>query len=131
MRARDRRDHGAEPQLGGVAHDLDGPLLVLHAGELDDDRIALAGDLRLGHAERIDPAADDLDRLRQGGVVGLLGGLEHHRDAALEVEPSCGAVSVSRTAETEAIATRTMNRRGVSCLRRMGEERSGGGVEGR
>ncbi len=43
--------HGTEPELGGGADQVEGPLLLVDAGELHDDRVALAGDLRLGHAE--------------------------------------------------------------------------------
>ena len=81
-----RQQHGPEPELGGGADQVEGSLLLVDAGELHDDRVALPGDLRLGHAEGVDAVADDLDRLVEGLVAGRLGGLEHHRHAALEVE---------------------------------------------
>ena len=46
--------HRAELQLGGLADELEGPVLVLHARDLHQDRVALAGDLGLGHAEGVD-----------------------------------------------------------------------------
>ena len=84
-------EHGPEPQLGRGAHQIEGALLLVDPGQLHDDRVALAGDLGLGHAEGVDAVADDLDGLVEGLVAGLLGGLEHHRDAALEVEARAGA----------------------------------------
>ena len=48
-------EHRPEPQLGRLAHQLQRPVLVLDARELDDDGVALAGDLGLGHAEGVDP----------------------------------------------------------------------------
>ena len=79
-------EHGPEAQLGGGADEVERPLLVVHAGQLHDDGVALAGDLRFGDAQGVDAAADDLDRLREGLVARLLGGLEHHGHPALEVE---------------------------------------------
>ena len=82
--------HRTEPELGGGADQVEGALLLVDAGELHDDRVALPGDLRLGDAEGVDAVADDLDRLVEGVVGGGLGGLEHHRHAALEVEAELG-----------------------------------------
>ena len=62
-------EHRPEPELGGAADHLEGPLGVLDAGQVDDDGAALADDLGLGDAEGVDPGADDLD-----GVVELLVG---------------------------------------------------------
>ena len=59
---RQRLQHGTEAELGRLAHDLEGPVLVLHAGQVHDDGVALAGDLGLGHAEAVDAVADDVDR---------------------------------------------------------------------
>ena len=56
-------EHGPEPQLGGLADQRQSPIAVLHARQLDHDGIALAGDVGLGHAEGVDPVADDLQRL--------------------------------------------------------------------
>ena len=47
---------------------------------------ALAADLRLGDAEAVDPAPDDVDRDVERARLDLAHGLEHDRDAALEVE---------------------------------------------
>ena len=47
-----------------------GLVAVLHAGQVDDDVVALAGDLGLGDAEAVDPVADDVDRDVEG--VGLV-----------------------------------------------------------
>ena len=52
----------AEPELGGLADERQRLRAVLHAGEVDDDRVALAVDLGLGDAEGVDAVADDLDR---------------------------------------------------------------------
>ena len=47
-------------QLRGLADQLRGRRRVVHAGELDDDLIlALLADLRLGHAELVDPVLHD------------------------------------------------------------------------
>ena len=82
--------HRPEPQLGGPADDLEGPLAVLDAGEVDDDGVALADDLGLGDAEGVDPAADDLDGVVERLVRHVVGGLEDHRHAALQVEAQLG-----------------------------------------
>ena len=79
-------EHRPELELGGLADQGDGPVLVLHAGDLDEDVVALAGDLRLGHAEGVDALADDGDGLVDGVAVGLALGLQHDRHTALEVE---------------------------------------------
>ena len=87
-------EHRPEPELGGAADDLEGPLAVLDAGQVDDDRVALADDLGLGDAEGVDPGADDLDGLverarRAPSSVGLV----DDRGAALEVEAELRATS--------------------------------------
>ena len=84
--AGDRLEDGPEPELGRVAHELQGPLLVLDAGQLHDHRPPLPGDVGLRHAEGIDAVADDLDGLVQGVVADVRGRLEHHGHPALEVE---------------------------------------------
>jgi hypothetical protein len=72
-----------------------GPCLVVQTGQLDDDAVvahALHG--RLGHAELVDPVAQDLlvlfgvlpPQLRRHRAVGVLH-LEGEVHAALEVEP--------------------------------------------
>ena len=55
-------DDWAQVHLTGDLHEVDGLLLVLDAGQVGDDGVALAEDLGLGHAERIDVLADLLDR---------------------------------------------------------------------
>ena len=54
-------EHRPELQLGGLADQVERPVLVLHARDLDEDVVALAGDLRLGDAEGVDALADDRD----------------------------------------------------------------------
>ena len=88
---------GAEPELGRLPHQFERPVTVLDARELHHDRIALTGDLGLGHADAVDALTDDLDRLADGLAVGFLGGLEHDRDAALEVEAQERLVAGRRT----------------------------------
>ena len=66
------RQH-AELELGGLAEDLLQPLRILQARHLDEDAVgALALDVRLGRAERVDAAADDLDRLIDGAADPLV-----------------------------------------------------------
>ena len=50
------RQHGAEVHLAGDLHELHRFGLVLHAGEVHHDGVALAEDLRLGDAEAVDAA---------------------------------------------------------------------------
>ena len=62
--------------------------MVLHARQVDDDGVALAKDLGLGDAERVDALAQLLDREIHALVAELcarLGALRH-RDTALQVE---------------------------------------------
>ena len=77
-------------------------LAVLRAGQVDDDGVALAVDLGLRDAERVDPVGDDLDRGVQGREVGALHREEHDRDPALEVEAELrAAVAEQRPEERE------------------------------
>jgi hypothetical protein len=65
--------------------------LVAHAGKLHDHGVALAGDLGLGHAEGVDPVADDVDGLVEHAAgVDPLRRLQDHGCAALEVEAQLG-----------------------------------------
>ena len=81
-----------EVKLGRRAHQLLGARCVLHIREADRDLVVARGlDLRLGHAELVDPVAHDVDRpvervLRH--VRGLRGRrpLVDELRAALEVE---------------------------------------------
>jgi hypothetical protein len=80
-----------ERELCGAAEDLDGLLGVGHAGQFDDDPpLARAGDLRLAHAELVDPAPEHLQSLVGGFGVGLgqlpVSGLEHDLGAAAQVQ---------------------------------------------
>ena len=85
--------NGPEAQLRRLAHHVEGTALVPHPGQLDDDGVALAGDLGLGHAEGVDPVADDLDGLVEHAAgVHPLRRLEDDRGAALEVEAELGLV---------------------------------------
>ena len=83
---RDLGEHRAEAQFGRGAHQVERPLLVLHARQRDDDRVALPGDVRLGHTEGVDAVADDPDRLVELVAVDVRLGLEDDRQTSLEVE---------------------------------------------
>ncbi len=95
----DGREDRAELELSGLADDLEDLGLVLGARELHRDGAALAGDLGLRDAQRVDAAPDDLDRLVEllvGDVVGhlaVLDRLQVHADAALQVEPEVRRVA--------------------------------------
>ena len=52
---RHHTEHGAEAQLGGLADQVEGPLLLVDAGELHEEVVALGGYLGLGHPEAVDP----------------------------------------------------------------------------
>ena len=80
-----------ELELGGLADQVGGALLVVDARELDDDLVApLLADLGLGDAGRVDAVVDDRDRVVQAFLVDLLAflgdGLLDDFQAALEVE---------------------------------------------
>ena len=63
-RPRPARASMPELELGGPAEDILQALRVLQAGHLDEDAVgALALDVRLGRAERVDAPAQHLDRL--------------------------------------------------------------------
>ena len=85
--------HRPEPQLGGLAHEGEGAVAVLHPRQLDDDGVALAGDVGLGHTEGVDPVADDGERLVELLVGRVARGGEHDRHTALQVETELGAVA--------------------------------------
>ena len=70
------RQHRPEPQLRGLADHAARLVAVLHAREVDDDLVAVALDLGLGHAEAVDPVADDVD------------GLVEHRARPLSARPA-------------------------------------------
>ena len=81
----------SETELGGLTDKVDRTLLILHAGDLDEDRLALAGHLRLTDAETVDTISDDVDRLVKGLLGDLLAvgkrlGFEHDGCPALQVE---------------------------------------------
>ena len=86
---------GWNVSCGGAADDLGGLARVLQARQLDDDApLAGAGERRLGDAERVDPAAQHLQRAVGGLRVGLDGGrvlgLEDDLGAAAQVETRGG-----------------------------------------
>ena len=93
---------GPEPQLGGLADHLEGPLLILDAWELDDDAVALAGDVGFGHTQTVDAVADDVDRgiqrlvERFAAQLGVIVGLEDDLGPSLEIETEQHAVSLRR-----------------------------------
>ncbi len=54
------RLHRPEPQLRGLADEALGLGAVLHAGQVDDDRVALALHVGFRDAEAVDAVADDV-----------------------------------------------------------------------
>jgi hypothetical protein len=58
-RGRRGRQHRPEPQLGGLADEVEDPLLVLDARQLDDDRRALDRDVGFTDADRVHTGLDD------------------------------------------------------------------------
>ena len=54
-------EHGAQIHLAGDLHELFGLALIFHARQVDDDRVALSQDFRLGDTEGVDPLANLLD----------------------------------------------------------------------
>ena len=62
-----------EPEFGGLANQVDGPLLIVDTGiRICEDGLTLACHLRLTHAESVNPVADDVDRLIERLVGDLL-----------------------------------------------------------
>ena len=91
----------SETELGGLTDKVDRTLLILHAGDLDEDRLALAGHLRLTDAETVDTISDDVDRLVEGLLGDLLAvgkrlGFEHDGCPALQSRPSSGSLPARR-----------------------------------
>jgi hypothetical protein len=80
--------HLPEGQLRGRADQLQGALLILHTGELNEDVVLPPRHLRLRHPEGIDALANDLYGLVQHlGVARTLSrGAQDDADAALEIE---------------------------------------------
>ena len=84
-------EDGSETELGGLTDKVDRTLLILDAGDLDEDRLALAGHLRLADAKTVDTISDDVDRLVERLLGDLLAvgqrlGFEHDGCPALQVE---------------------------------------------
>ncbi len=92
---RSQADDGVDRQLGGPADRLQGLLRVLDARHLHDDAVGAGPDqVRFGHSEGVDAAAQHLQRLVhrlvvQGAAGGLLG-LQGDLGAALEIESEPG-----------------------------------------
>ena len=78
------RENGTEKRrndtLTGDLHERNSFVLVLHTGQVDDDRVALTEDLRLGHAERIDALTNLLHGQVEAGTTELGAGLGFLRD---------------------------------------------------
>ena len=94
-------EDGSETELGGLTDKVDRTLLILHAGDLDEDRLALAGHLRLTDAETVDTISDDVDRLVEGLLGDLLAvgkrlGFEHDGRPALQVEAEQRLIAPTR-----------------------------------
>ena len=87
-------DDGAEAQLGGLAHQLQRPVPVLHPGAGRRWRCP-GGRTRLGHPQGVDPGPDDVQRPGRAARPRRCWWGEHHRHAALEVEPSSGLLPES------------------------------------
>ena len=88
-----RAEHRAEEQLGRAADLLDHRGEVLHAWELHDDVAALGPDVRAREAEPVRTCLHDAHNGLQLCRRRLLGRLEDHREAALEVEAELGRPS--------------------------------------
>ena len=69
---RQHRTDRTEPQLGGLTDEVERSLCIVDTWQLDHDRLALAGDVGLGHTECVDTLADDVESL----VVALQGFFE-------------------------------------------------------
>ena len=85
----DRRElgqHRPEAQLGGLADDRLALARSFDAGQVDDDVVALAGDLGLGDPEAVDALRMMSTRDVEGVGVELPDRRQDDRDAALEVE---------------------------------------------
>ena len=84
------------------AEDLLQPLRILQARHLDQDAVgALALDVRLGRAARVDAAADDLDRLVDGAAHALVdaGFRVGERDQAVGRDSATSMARLPRLAE--------------------------------
>ena len=141
-RRRDARDvelivdqHRTEVHLTGDLDELFGLLLVLHARQVDDDGVALAQDLRLGHAEAVDTLADALHGQIEARCVEVADRLLGDRDAALQVEAERRRVAGDKRARAAprrpGPGCRRANRPAVSCalLRRLVGRRTVGRLD--
>ena len=91
-----RRLHRTEPQLGGLADEALGLGRVLHARQVDDDRVALALHVGLGDAETVDAVADDVDR----GVERRSGRSPSPGASTIEMPPWRSRPSTGRLSES-------------------------------
>ncbi len=84
---------GSELDDAGHVDRVEGRLLVLHTGQLDDDGVALHADVRLGDAAALEFVADQVAHDGQVFTAGVLGGFEDDTGPTLQVEPEqrCGS----------------------------------------
>ena len=93
--------HHAELELRGLAEDLLQPLRILEARNLHQDAVgALALDVRLGRAERVDAPAQDLDRLIDGAAHPVVEPLLGQRELEQAVR-ALGDIDVARAGLAE------------------------------
>ena len=84
---RTRSFHLAEAQLRRLADDLQRPIRVLDARELDDDVLgSRSRDVGFLRAERVHAVADDVHGPVEDLGARLALGREHHREAALQIK---------------------------------------------
>ena len=88
--------HRSQVHLAGDLDELLGLRLVLHARQVDHDRVALAQDLRLGDAKAVDALPDALDREIEARGVERSHWLLGDRDATLQIEPEGWCVAVDQ-----------------------------------
>ena len=78
-------DDRTQVHLPGDLHQVDGLLLVLDAGQVGDDGVALAEDLGLGHTEAVDAFAQ-ADLLQPPALLDQMQGREAIDQSAVEIE---------------------------------------------
>ena len=90
--------HGSHQHLAGTADDVERALLVLDARKVDDDGVALADDLGLGHTDRVDALADDFNRDAERVLVERTLRFQSDGGTALQVETERRLVSGDQVA---------------------------------